>query len=409
MTRLSLILLVALSLANRTASAREVSPHARKAVEAIRQLREIGHSDSAGTASGPPARVPGLLRTLNQELKALIVDYLNDQTRLHTVPQDEDILEELRGAGWEEISNQKWNAYGEIDDIDFELKAGYDPGLLVVTTQLWIPCGDSDPDSAIYVFEGIGRKWKLVLATESDFNPIGQHQVSGMDYQISPPDSSGKWFLAVGRVPPSCKRTTDVLRYEALRPSSDPDKPTVLVSGREIINRSFDPGFRIEAHEDWFAVTAGRTRKIDDTPGVGIFRYDVAGKEARRIPPLALTAEDFLEQWSQSDWAQVKQWSKESGGLFEWHEKLRGLKPGSAEIEAVRRCTNKGAVDEVFSVQLAVDQKPNPSFGPETVYIEVAKRNGIFSVNGIDQTRPAGCAEELSMIRDATERELPRW
>jgi hypothetical protein len=56
-----------------------------------------------------------------------------------------------------------------------------------------------------------------------------------------------------------------------------------------------------------------------------------------------------------------------------------------------------------------VDQKPNPSFGPETVYIEVAKRNGIFSVNGIDQTRPAGCAEELSMIRDATERELPRW
>jgi hypothetical protein len=163
MTKLSLILLVALSLVNGTASAREVSPHARKAVEVIRQLREIGLSDSAGSAAGPPARVPGLLRTLNQELRALIVEYLNDQTRLHTVPQEEDILDQLR------------------------------------------------------------------------------------------------------------------------------------------------------------------------------------------------------------------------------------------------------EVDEAFSVQLAVDQKPNPSFGPETLYIEVTKRNGIFLVNGVGRTRPTGCAEELRMIRDAAERELPRW
>jgi hypothetical protein len=408
MTKLSLLLLVALSLANGIASAREVSPHARKAVEAIRQLREIGLSDSAGSASGPPARVPGLLRTLNQELRALIVEYLNDQTRLHTIPTDEDVLDELRAAGWEEISSQKWNAYGEIDDIDFELKDGYDPGLLVVTTQLWIPCGSSDPDAAIYVFQGRGRKWDLVLATESDFNAVGRRQASGMDYRISPPDASGKWFLVVGHVPPSCKRAADVLRYKALRPSSDPDKPTVLVNGREAINQTFDPAFRIEAHEDWFAFTIGKVRKLDDEPGIEILRYGVSGKEARRIPPLALAAEDFLEQWAQTDWVEAKQWSRETGGLFEWHEKLRGVTPGSAEIDAVQRCAGADDGDQVLSIQLNVDQRPNPGFGPETVYVDVDKRNGIFSVEGVRKLVPSGCTERISM-KSATERTLPLW
>jgi len=316
MKKSTIVFLAALLLVSGTASAREVSSHARKAVEAIRQLREIGLSDSAGNASTPPARVPALLRTLNQELRALIVEYLNDQTRVHAVPRDEDILDELRAAGWQEISNQKWNAYGEIEDIDFEFKDGYDPGLLVATTQLWIPCGSSDPDSAIYVFQGRGRKWDLVLGTESDFNEIGRRQASGMDYKISPPDSSGKWFLVVGHVPPSCKRTENILRYKALRPSLDPDKPTVLVSGREVVSRDFDPAFRLEAHEDWFAMTIGKTRKLDDEPGIEILRYTVSGKEATRIAPLALSPQDFLEQWSQSDWVQAKQWSKESTELF---------------------------------------------------------------------------------------------
>jgi len=75
----------------------------------------------------------------------------------------------------------------------------------------------------------------------------------------------------------------------------------------------------------------------------------------------------------------------------------------------MRRCTSKSEVDVAFSIELEVDQKPNPNFGPETVYINVTKRNGIFSVNGFDRAKPTGCAEELSMIKNATERELPRW
>ena len=408
MKRLSLVIAAFVSLLGQNASAREVSEHARKAVETIRQLREIQLPEFADEAPGPPAKVPGLLHTLNKELRALIVEYLNDQAR-HTIPTDEDILDELRAAGWEEIPNQKWNAYGEIEDIDFELKDGYDPGLLVVTTQLWVPCGSSDPDAAIYVFQGRARKWDLVLATDSDFNTIGSRQVSGMDYRISPPDSSGKWFLAVGQVPPSCSRTTNVLRYKALRPSLDPDSPTVLVSGREVVNSNFDPAFRIDAHEYWFAVTVGKTRRLDDDPGVEIFRYEVGEKSAARMPPLALTADDFLDQWAQMDWEGAKRWSSDSANLTAWHEKLHELTPGTSEVEAVRRCRGSEDGDQDWLVEVSIDQAPNPGFGAENLYIEITKRSGAFSVVGAQKQRPAGCADPKSLMASVAPTKLPDW
>ena len=50
-------------------------------METIQQLRAIGLPNSTDLESGPPDKVPGLLRLLNQELKALIVEDLNDRNR----------------------------------------------------------------------------------------------------------------------------------------------------------------------------------------------------------------------------------------------------------------------------------------------------------------------------------------
>jgi len=58
-----------------TASPADVPP-ARKAVDAIQHLRAIP-LDDPDTGAGPPAKVPMLLRTLNAELKALIVEDLS--------------------------------------------------------------------------------------------------------------------------------------------------------------------------------------------------------------------------------------------------------------------------------------------------------------------------------------------
>ena len=252
------------------AQAREVSPHAARAVETIRQLRALGLPGGSSDETGPPARVPSLLRTLNAELKELILDDLNDRTA-HGIPGEDEIMDQLRAAGWEEIPSHKWNAYGEIRQINFDWKTEYDPGVLIISTQLWLPCGSADPDSAIYVFQGRARKWDLVLATESDFDPIGQQDFSGMQYQISPPDEAGRWFLVVGHVPASCRRTELALRYKVLRPGPNSEKPILISSGREVINSLYDPAFRITVQSDWFAVIEGKKRLLDDEPGVAVF------------------------------------------------------------------------------------------------------------------------------------------
>lgn len=403
------VLLFCFLLAGTNLAAQQVSPHAKKAVETIKQLRLIGLPNPDDLESGPPAKVPGLLRLLNQELKALIVEDLNDHNR-HAVPDEDEILEQLTAAGWEEISSHKWNAYGEIRQIKFDWKTGYEPGILIVSTQLWIPCGSTDPDSAIYVFQGIARSWSLVLAAESDFNPADENDETGMQYELSPPDSRGHWFLVIAHVPPSCRRANAVLRYKALRPGANGDQPILLVSGREPINPFFEPAFRVDVEKDWFAVTQGKVRKLDGEPGIVIFRYDLSDYRVRRMAPLAVTPEDFLDQWAQLGWDEAKRWTRASSdsAIQQWHSRLNSLAAESTEIISVRHCSGTGEDDQNWMVELSIDDRLNPSMKEGTLYIEIAKRSGNFVLDGVHDSHPPGCPGRTPLT-PIVEHSLPSW
>jgi hypothetical protein len=86
--------------------AAQLSPHAQKRLKRLGQLREIP-IDTSGMESGPPTGVPGLLRTRNAELKALVVEDLGDLMRRQLLSESE-LLDQLRAAGWEEIPSHKW-------------------------------------------------------------------------------------------------------------------------------------------------------------------------------------------------------------------------------------------------------------------------------------------------------------
>jgi hypothetical protein len=390
-------------------SAQQVSPHAQKAVETIRQLRAIPLPESDQLQAGPPPRVPGLLRQLNQELKALIVEDLNDRSK-HAVPDEEEILDQLRAAGWDEIPTHKWNAYGEIRQIKFDWKLGYEPGLLVVSTQLWIPCGNADPDSAVYVFQGIGRKWQLVLTANPDFDPAGAEDETGMQYGLSPPDSRGQWFMAVAHLPPSCRGDRSTLRFKVLRPSVNSDKPDVILAQRDKINPHFDPAFRVDVETDWFAITEGTIRKLDGEPGIRVLRYQLSGNQTRRIAPLALIPEDFLDQWVQLNWDQASNWAGAATdtALQEWHAKLSSLETDSVEIESTHLCQTVKNGDEKWVVELWIDQELNSSMKQERLFVEVAKRNGTFYVDSVFDAAPPGCRGKTPH-NPLTELSLPLW
>jgi hypothetical protein len=312
-----------------------VSPFAKEAAQTIRELRAIGLPDFENGQTVPPARVPGLLRQLNRQLRGLITDTLTVPSR-HGIASEKEIFAQLRAAGWEEIPSNKWNAYGEINRIVFSGSAE-EPGVLVVSTQLWLPCNSADPDTAIYVFHGSVRDWKLVLSTDADFMPSGDNGV-GMQYRISPPDAKGGWYLAIAQTPPACGPVPADLRYKILRPGPSAEEPRILMNHREPLNTKFSPPFRLETEDDWFAVTRGKQRKLDGEPGVSITRYQITGDQIVRIQPLALTPDDFLDEWVQLDWSEASRWSGSQTDLSTWHSKLQALDSDSTEFEFVQPC-----------------------------------------------------------------------
>jgi hypothetical protein len=383
----------AVLLACSSVRAQRVSPHAREAVQTIRELRAIGLPSGDDIEKGPPPKVPGLLRQLNRELRALVIDTLNDRSR-RGAPREEEITDQLHEAGWDDIPDHKWNAYGEIVDITLDMKLGYEPGILIAATQLWIPCGSSDPDSAIYVFQGRAREWQLVLAADADFDPQGTSQESGIQFELSPPDANGKWFLALAHAPPSCRLAPANLRYKLLRPGPSPDKPVALLDRHDPIVPKFDPPFEIQAEEDWFALTRDKKRKLDGGWGISIARYEVSGQKVSRIQPLAVTPEDFLDEWVQLNWEDASRWTSDSSqpGLQSWHSKLNSLEFDSTEFKVVQPCPkSESSVNRTWLIDLWIDRQLNPSVQEEDLYLQVSQKNGIFYIDGIYKNRPAGC------------------
>jgi len=397
------LMLACIQLAGQT-----VLPQAQDAVQTIRELRAIGLPNFEAGENGPPARVPGLLRKLNTQLRTLITSTLNDQSRSGVV-NEREIVDELQTAGWNEIPPYKWSAYGEISQIRFDLKSGYDPGILVVSTELWVPCGSTDPDTAIYVFQGRVRNWKLVLATDADFDVAGERKGTGLQYSLSPQDADGNWYLAIAQAPPACGPTPAPasLRYKILRLGQSPNEPRILLDRREPLNERFEPPFRLEVQDDWFAVTRGKERKLDGEPGVSIARYQIIGDETKRMQPLALTPEDFLDEWVQLGWSEAAHSSSQSSDLPNWHSILNALANDSTEIEFVQSCPEQGSADKVWLVGLWIDQKLNPNSKNERLYIHVSEKHHDFFIDSVSTSRPAGCpGKGKSRI---TNWELPVW
>lgn len=410
-TRAAVILIAFISSvvsAQQFPAGQSVSLQAQQTMETVRELRAIGLPNFEAGENRPPARVPSLLRKLNSQLRMLITDSLNDQSRSGVV-NEREIIAELQLAGWKEIPPYKWSGYGEISQIRFDLKSGYDPGILVVSTELWVPCGSTDPDTAIYVFQGRGRSWKLVLATDADFDFAGEREDSGMQYSLSPQDANGNWYLAIAQAPPGCGPTPapNSLRYKILRPGRSADVPRILLERHEPLDEKFRPPFRLEVQDDWFAVTKGRERKLDGEPGVAIARYQIIGDEAKRMQPLALTPEDFLDEWVQLDWDEAAHSSSQSSELPKWHSMLNALANDSMEIEFVQPCRGPGTADKAYLAGLWIDQKLNPTSEIDRLYITVSERHHAFFVDSVNTTRPSGCPGHRRPL--LTSWELPSW
>ena len=156
-------------------------------------------------------------------------------------------------------------------------------------------------------------------------------------------------------------------------------------------------------------MTTGRERKLDGEPSVSIARYEIVGDQFRRVQPLAMTPEDFLDEWVRLGWEEAARWSSQSGeaDLQMWHSNFNSLASDSTEIEFVQSCHEQRKADKVWLVSLWIDQRRNPTIKDERLYIVVSERQRAFFVDAVSTSRPAGCAGKSRPL--ATNWTLPEW
>ncbi len=140
-----------------------------------------------------------------------------------------------------------------------------------------------------------------------------------------------------------------------------------------------------------------------------IARYGIVGDQFTRVQPLAVTPEDFLDEWVRLGWEGVARWSTQAGqaDLQTWHSKLNALESDSTEIEFVQSCPAQRKADKVWLAGLWIDQRLNPTTKDERLYIVVSERQHAFFVDAVSTSRPAGCPGKSRPL--ATNWTLPEW
>jgi hypothetical protein len=212
----------------------------------------------------PPSAIP-LFSELKHALLNLISETINDKSsQWKSVDELKAIItSKLIKEGMQlpkEAQEEKPEySYDQYQNISVE-KPLHHKNLIVVTTTLWVMCGE---DTSFYVFKKEGGKWNLLLAEEAtSYNDIlGAHSRFG--YSISPPDKRGRFYIVTANVNPWCTSNWQGLRYSVYRPAQSPFKPKVLLKKEATIYLGIDPPvykiktstdkFRLEFSGDWYA------------------------------------------------------------------------------------------------------------------------------------------------------------
>jgi hypothetical protein len=117
-----------------------------------------------------------------------------------------------------------------------------------------------------------------------------------------------------------------------------------------------------------------------------VLHYTVDADSVRRIDPIALSPQDFVEEWLARPWDEISAWTEPR--LTEWHSKLHKDHVGG-EYDAVRRCTKPGE----WQVSIYLGDGDNPS------YFSVLDRGEYrFRMLDISETPREECSGQNEML-----------
>ena len=196
-----------------------------------------------------------------------------------------------------------------------------------------LPCG-SDSVLAVLRRAAAGFLPELVVRAD-DYASITEGRLLS-DWSISPPAADGGFYLVTANASPWCTSTWRGIRYVAVAPASDANRPRVLATyagGAQI----FESVASIDARADGFTVDWSSWDELHLDVARPHGHAWVLGREGfTRAAPVVRRPQDVLAEWITSDVAIARGLAAEGAwpALASAHAALRGKEPdGASSIE----------------------------------------------------------------------------
>jgi len=248
-----------------------------------------------------------------------------------------DLMAALRPLGAGCDAQCAINPYHDLPEFGVE-RTDDARHLLAIVARQRIQCGH---DTLLWVYEADAGGWRERLRWQAPPYDKVSGALEAFDYRISPPDASGAWYVLVKDIMPWCSSTWSTIRYAALRPGATPSTPRIVFHAHDSMWWGNDDIGTLAAAAGDFEV---RFHAASIEPAVHnrvyIRHFAIDGGQVRRVPPVALTPRDFVDEWIVSKWTDAAQWSapEQRAPLAAWHVRLHGNGAPYYEFFAARKC-----------------------------------------------------------------------
>jgi hypothetical protein len=186
-------------------------------------------------------------------------------------------------------------------------------------------------DGVAYLYELTNGNWRRTLSLERNQNEFGTFLSS---VHVSPVGARMDHLVVAVRTPISPAGCLHTLRYEAFRLDPGLANPVRVLDRSHLADTcdnvylKMEPDGFLAEFQGWAYSPAIRRAHV--------LHYKMTGDQLRRVPPVALQPEDFVDEWRQATWSEAKEWTATpSHALENWHGNLSET---FGDYEFVQRC-----------------------------------------------------------------------
>ena len=280
------------------------------------------------------------------------------------------------------------NPYGTVASFDITTDPAFKDGF-IVTVAVGVFCGS---DESVYAYRRTKSGVARILEAATTNRVCGE-ALSRLSF--SSPDGDGNQLALLTTIGTQCASNWNIVRYRLFRipPGEAPGAAAVFDESHGSFEASEQ--FESDVLPDEFTVEM-RDRSIDNDlhSRTHYLRYRVSGASVERVDPVALQAQDFVDEWVTRPWTEMESRSAATSRetLGKWHKVLHADYVGGT-FTLAQPCRDTPGLSQ-YGVEFG-DAGGHEWPEPLQVFFLVREQgNGTYQMLDVSFARQEGCPGE---------------